>query len=220
MGQKQEDTDMREATIRATITAVAFAVLAASCSGDSGPTTTRFTPPSSEAIFELSTTTSRPPGPLDPVHVESLAVTVDIPRDWEFETESLRFGRASAAFRADNDSGGLIVVGTVEDVVETDANAALPDDLAPILATLFDVEEPLPANALRPQAEPPGSTVGGVAYTLSRYFLTESSGTTATMEIAVYADTNPVVFIAVLYQDTFPEDRIEQARVFQSLARG
>jgi hypothetical protein len=198
----------------------ALSVLAGSCGGDdAGPTTTRFTPPTSEVIFSLTTTTTRPPGPLDPVFIESLGVTVDFPRDWEFATESLRFGRTSAAFRADNDAAGLIIVGDVADVLTEGAEPrnAQPADLAPSLAGLLDVAEPLPDDALALTDGPSARTANGLAYSIAGYAVAETDATTATMEIAVYEDTLPVVFIAVLYQEGFPEPRIEQTRIFDSL---
>ncbi len=211
---------MRERLMRATTAIAAFAVIASACGdGDSGPTTTQFIPPTSEVIFTLTTTTTRPPGPLDPVFVESLGVTVDFPRDWEFATESLRYGRASAAFRADNDASALIIVGDVADVLPAgiEPRSAGPSDLAPILAGLLNVAEPLPDDAVRIVSGPTNVAVAGVASARSTYAVDETDGTTATMEIGVYEDTFPVVFIAVLYQEGFPEARIEQTRVLDSL---
>jgi hypothetical protein len=211
---------MRDRSVRLVAALAAFATVAVACGGDdAGPTTTRFVPPTSEVIFSLTTTTTRPPGPLDPVFVESLGITVDVPRDWEFAADSLRFGQASAAFRADNDSAGLIIVGDVADVLPDGAEPrnAAPGDLAPILAGLLDVAEPLPADALRLTDGPDTRTADGVAFAIARYAVDENDGTTATVEIAVYEGTFPVVFIAVLYQENFPEARIEQTRIFESL---
>lgn len=211
---------MRDRIVRLVAALAALSVVTGSCGdGDAGPTTTQFIPPTSEVIFSLTTTTTRPPGPLDPVFVESLGVTVDFPRDWEFATDALRFGQASAAFRADNDSAGLIIVGDVVDVLPEGAEPrdARPEDLAAMLAGLLDVDEPLPDTALRLTDGPANVPVAGMASTRATYAVAETDGTTATMEIAVYEDTFPVVFIAVLYQEGFPEPRIEQTRIFDSL---
>ncbi|MDJ0960632.1 MAG: hypothetical protein QNJ88_08240 [Acidimicrobiia bacterium] len=209
---------MRSRFARLAAVVATFAMVIGACGdGDAGPTTTRFIPPTSEVIFSLTTTTTRPPGPLDPVFVESLGVTVDFPRDWEFATESLRFGRASAAFRADNDSAGLIIVGDVADVLSEGAEPrnATPDDLAEILAGLLNVGEP--PFQFRLTDGPTNGTVQGTAYAVASYAVDETDGSTATMEIAVYEDAFPVVFIAVLYQEGFPEGRVEQTRIFESL---
>jgi hypothetical protein len=208
---------MRDLWLRAALVASALGVLAAACSGDTEPTTTRFIPPTSEDVFELTTTTSRPPGPLDPVFIESLGVTVDFPRDWEFRTDGLLFGRASAVFRADNGAGGLIVVGDVADVIAEGAEprAARPDDLAPTLATLLDTSRPQPEFEI--VGEPQELTVAGMASRVATYAVTEPTGSVATMTVVVYEDTFPVVFIAVIYQSGFPPDRIDQASVFESI---
>lgn len=211
---------MRDTSVRIVAAFVVLTVLMGACGAeDAGPSTTQFIPPTTEVIFSLTTTTTRPPGPLDPVFIESLGVTVDFPRDWEFATESLRFGRASAAFRADNDTAGLIIVGDVADVVAegVEPRNAGPDDLAFALAGLLNVAEPLPDDAVRIAADPENSTVQAGALARASYAVQETNGTTARMEIGVYEDTFPVVFIAVLYQEGFPEARIAQTRIFESL---
>jgi hypothetical protein len=207
---------MYERSRRVALAVAALGLVAAACSGESGPTTTEFVPPTSEDIFEPATTT-RPPGPLDPVLIESLGVTVDFPRDWEFRTDGLLYGRASAVFRADNGAGGLIVVGDVADVVAegVDPRSVRPDDLAPTLATLLDTSRPEPEFEIL--GEPRTDDVAGVATTIAEYAVTEPSGSIATMAIAVYENTSPVVFVAVIYQDGFPEDRIDQATVFDTI---
>lgn len=211
---------MRDAVVRAALALGVAGLLAAACSGDAGPTTTEFIPPTSEVIFTLTTTTTTPPGPLDPVYVASLDVTIDIPQDWEFRTDDgLQFGRASALYRAENDSGGLIVVGAIDDLVpDVPSATAMPDDLASLLATLLDVASPLPDDALRKSAGPVDGTSNGINYVLTTYGVTESNGADAVMEIAVYRGLDPPVFVAVLYQQGFPPGRIEQTRVFDSLA--
>ena len=80
----------------------------------------------------------------------------------------------------------------------------------------FD-HEPLPDDALVPVGESVAGTSGTTPYVLQQYSVVEESGDTATMEIAVFQDLDPVVFVAVLYQDDLPEDRIEQAQVFDTL---
>ena len=195
--------------------------MASACSGDAGPTTTQFIPPTSEIIFEAPTTTTQAPGPLDPVFIESLGITVDIPRDWEFETESLRFGRASAAFRAENDSGGLIVVGAVSDVLPwiTDPDE-VARELAPIVATLFNALSALPLDAVRRVEGPTAGEANGLSYDVTTFEVVEESGAVARIQIAIYESTDPLVFIAVLYQDGFPVSRIEQSRVFDTVTAG
>lgn len=205
-----------------TLSAIAVvAVVASACSGDAGPTTTQFIPPTSEIIFEAPTTTTQAPGPLDPVFIESLGITVDIPRDWEFETESLRFGRASAAFRAENDSGGLIVVGAVSDVLPwiTDPDE-VARELAPIVATLFNALSALPLDAVRRVEGPTAGEANGLSYDVTTFEVVEESGAVARIQIAIYESTDPLVFIAVLYQDGFPVSRIEQSRVFDTVTAG
>ena len=40
------------------------------------------------------------------------------------------------------------------------------------------------------------------------------------MEIAVFEDLEAITFVAVFYQNGFPDDRIAQTRVFETLRRG
>ena len=171
------------------LTILLVVVVAAGCSPGSTDPTPAW-PPTSEDLFELPTTTTRPPMVSDPVPIEGLDVAVAIPRDWRWETNDIRHGSGAAVFVADNRAGGLIVVGAVdqlEDASERGVAAVMAELLTP------------PADS-----GPPTETrrVGN----RTTYAVPQEGGEPAVLDLVI--DGN--VYVALLYEADFPANRIAQ----------
>jgi hypothetical protein len=208
MGERRR---LRSAARAGLCLSVVVALGLVACGGDSGPTTTRFIPPTSEDIFELTstTTTTRAPQQLDPVPFDDLGVTVGIPHDWGFETEAVRMGEAAALFVAGNGAGGLLVVGRVVEVDPAVDVAAAPTELAEAaaraLTVLFDQRAGDPRVVNTSDVAVAGTTGGRVTLEVDL-----ADGTRAYVSVVVVPVGEAPVFAAFLHEDDFPENRIVQ----------
>jgi hypothetical protein len=179
--------------------AVAVTLALSACAGGSSEPTEAW-PPTSELIFRLSTTTTRPPSSSDPVPIEEIGATVAIPRDWQWETEGLRYGEGAAVFQAVNRAGALIVVGALAGLAADGATApSNTAEAAAVLATLLDLAPGEPGLALVAEA----TTEAGRRAT---YQVEQEDGTPAVVDVVVAED----VFVAFLYEDGLPDNRVAQ----------
>jgi hypothetical protein len=134
------------------------------------------------------------------VPIEAVGATVSIPRDWGFDTENIKFGAGAAVFVAANRAAALIVVGDLPGLgTESGAAPATVEEAATVLAELLD----LPPGP--PQLAPVEETEV-TAGTRATYATVQEDGTNAVIDI-VLADG---VFVAFLYEEGFPENRIAQ----------
>jgi hypothetical protein len=193
------------------LVAAAVLALAAACSGNSAPTTTTLIAPTSGDVTGTTVTvsTTRAPGPLDPVPFEDLGVTVGIPHDWGFQTDALALGDAAALFVASNRAGGLVVIGSVVGVAPDADLEAPPTTLAEAagraLGPLIDQTEGEPTVVDIADVVIGGTTGGRVALEVDR-----ADGTAAYITTVVVPVGDAPVFIAFLYEDGFPENRVAQ----------
>jgi hypothetical protein len=179
----------------------ALALVVAGCGGETSEPTEPW-PPTSELIFRLdtTTTTTRPPSQLDPVPIDTIGATVSIPRDWGWETESLQHGAGAAVFVAANRAGGLIIVGDLRGLgAEAGTAPTTAGEAATVLAELLDLPPGEPQLTLVNERE----TAAG---TRTTYSTVQEDGTGAVVEIVLSGE----VFVAFLYEDLFPENRVAQ----------
>ncbi len=201
---------------RSATPAVALALLLSACSGSPSPTSGLPSPPTSELIgLQPTTTTTQPPGPLDPIDFEELGVAVSIPRDWDFRTGDVRFGTAAALYRANNDTGALIIVGSVSDTAPNLALDAAPSvqtlSVGSVLAQLFDVADDPDLGTIGTIEESANIEADGQVGQRTVFSLTQTNGIPAVITVHVIdVGQDTAIYVAFLYERELPADRIAQ----------
>ena len=101
---------------RLLVTALTVVVLAATaCSGSDTATTTTTTSttaaPSTTTSAAPTTTSAAAPSPLDPVAVETLGISITVPRDWIMRDDGIVYGHVAALIDTEEGPGGVLFIG-------------------------------------------------------------------------------------------------------------
>jgi hypothetical protein len=201
--------------IRETWLAVALAavVLAATaCSGTDTATTTTTTsataPPSTTTSAAPTTTSTAAPAPLDPVAVETLGISITVPRDWVVRQDGITYGRVAALIDTEEGPGGVLFIGLASEDLDF-ADQGTPAEVADASADLF-AEFFFPSPGTSEVTVTETTTLDGVSAQIVERAVAHEDGTTSVSRFVLIEAEGETMYAAFLYQGDLNEQRIAE----------
>lgn len=184
---------------------VAVVLAAAACSGTDTATTTTTAPPTTTTAAPTTTAAS---APLDPLTIETLGVSITLPRDWILRQDGIVYGHAAAIIDTEEGPGGVFFIGLASEDLDfaTDGTTA---EIADANADLFsEFFFPTPGTSEVTVAEE--RTVGGVTSRLAERVVAHDDGTTSVSRFLLIDAEDGALYAVFLYQGDLNEQRIAE----------
>lgn len=194
------------------LTVVALTVAACSGTGTATTTTTSTVPPTTTtSTTEAPTTTAASPAtsaPLDPVAVETLGISITVPRDWVVRQDGIVYGHVAALIDTEEGPGGVLFVGFASEDLDI-ADGGTPAEIADASADLFaEVFFPAPGTSSVTVTE--ATTIDGVPAQIVERAVAHDDGTTSISRLVLIEAEAGTMYAAFLYEGGLNEQRIAE----------
>ena len=188
----------------------AVALTAAACSGnETATTTTTVAPTTTTSTTAAPTTTSAPAAaPLDPVTVETLGISITVPRDWVVRQDGITYGRVAALIDTEEGPGGVLFIGLASEDLDF-ADQGTPAEIADANADLFaEFFFPTPGTSSVTVSET--TTIDGAPAQIVERAVAHDDGTTSVSRFVLIEAEDVTMYAAFLYQGDLNEQRIAE----------
>ena len=195
------------------VAALGVVVLAATaCSGTDTTATTTTTsttaPPSTTTSAAPITTSAATPAPLDPVAVETLGVSITVPRDWVMRQDGITYGRVAALIDTEEGPGGVLFIGLASEDLEF-ADEGTPAEIADANADLFaEFFFPTPGTSEVTVAEE--ATIDGAPAQIVERTIVHDDGMVSVSRFVLIEAAEGTLYAAFLYEGDLNEQRIAE----------
>jgi len=197
---------------RQLVAALAVVVLAtAACSGSNTATTTTTSitaPPSTTTSAAPTTTSAATPAALDPVAVETLGISITVPRDWIMRDDGIVYGHVAALIDTEEGPGGVLFIGLASEDLEF-ADEGTPAEIADANADLFaEFFFPTPGTSEVTVAEE--ATIDGAPAQIVERTIVHDDGMVSVSRFVLIEAAEGTLYAAFLYEGDLNEQRIAE----------
>ena len=196
------------------VAALAVVVLAATACSDTDTatttTTTTVAPTTTTSTTAAPTTATSPTtmAPLDPVAVETLGISITVPRDWVMRQDGITFGRVAALIDTEEGPGGVLFIGLASEDLDF-ADQGTPAEIADANADLFaEFFFPTPGTSSVTVTE--ATTIDGAPAQTVERAVAHDDGTTSVSRFVLIEAEDVTMYAAFLYQGDLNEQRIAE----------
>ena len=188
----------------------AVALTAAACSGnEAATTTTTVAPTTTTSTTAAPTTTSAPAAaPLDPVTVETLGISITVPRDWVVRQDGITYGRVAALIDTEEGPGGVLFIGLASEDLDF-ADQGTPAEIADANADSF-AEFFFPTPGTSSVTVSDTTTIDGAPAQIVERAVAHDDGTTSVSRFILIEAEGGAMYAAFLYEGDLNERRIAE----------